>query len=75
MFGCMKLLINYAFRQQHGADNHTRNEYVFFYFNYRSLVPEVFLDISPHGRAAREPRSEAANTKVADFTFSAPFPP
>ena len=26
-----KLLINYAFRQQHGADNHTRNEYVYFY--------------------------------------------
>ena len=22
-----------------------------------TLVPEVFLDISPHGRAAREPRS------------------
>jgi len=25
----------YAFRQQHGADIHTGNEYVYFYFNYR----------------------------------------
>ena len=27
--------INYAFRLQHGADNHTGNEYVYFYFNCR----------------------------------------
>ena len=28
----------YAFRQQHGADNHTGNEYVYFYFNYHSSI-------------------------------------
>jgi len=28
----------YPFRQQHGADNHTGNEYVHFYFNYRGSV-------------------------------------
>ena len=28
----------YAFRQQHGADNHTGNEYVYFYFNYCSSI-------------------------------------
>ena len=28
----------YAFRQQHGADNHTGNEYVYFYFNYCGSV-------------------------------------
>ena len=27
----MKLLIYYAFRQQHGEDNHSGNKYVFFY--------------------------------------------
>ena len=28
----------YAFRQQHGADNHTGNENVYFYFNYRGSI-------------------------------------
>ena len=28
----------YAFRQQHGADNHTGNKYVYFYVNYRSSI-------------------------------------
>ena len=28
----------YAFRQQHGTDNHTGNKYVYFYCNYRGLI-------------------------------------
>ena len=28
----------YAFRQQHGTDNHTGNKYVYFYFNYRGSI-------------------------------------
>ena len=28
----------YAFRQQHGTDNHTGNEYVYFYFTYRGSI-------------------------------------
>ena len=30
---------------------------LFRYSHFNTLVPEVFLDISPHERAAREPRS------------------
>ena len=43
MFGFMKLLINYVFRQQHVADNHTGNDCVYFSKLYTSLSANTIM--------------------------------